>query len=125
MLLFYFNRRNDKGRIARETIKKILRNVDNADIHVRIPQVTLGELLIFYCKPTNDECDPSRMITLIKKKLQADYPSVNDNILVLAKELMTNDRSIKPYDSVLVAHALVDKSTKWLLTTDQTLISNF
>jgi predicted nucleic acid-binding protein len=123
MLLFYFDRSSDNGRIARETIKKILANLDNLDIHVRIPQVVLGELFIFYCNPNNHDCDPSRMITLTKK-LQADYPSANAYTLRLAQELMANDHSIKPNDSVLVAHALLDKATQWLFTTDQALISN-
>lgn len=122
MLLFYFDRRSDKGRVARETIKKIISHLGGSEIHVRIPQVVLGELLIFFCKQKKDECEPSKMIELLKK-LEADYPNANLDILRHAQELMI-DRSIKPNDAVLVAHALLDRSTQWLLTTDQTLITN-
>jgi predicted nucleic acid-binding protein len=122
MLLFYFDRHHDNGRIARETIKKVLENIDNSEIHVRIPQVVLGELFIFYCRPRNEDYDLLKMVGLIKK-LQADFPSANFSTLKLAHELR-KDLSIKPNDAVLVAHALLDASTQWLLTTDQVLISN-
>lgn len=62
------------------------------------------------------------MVDLLKS-LEADYPNANNLILRYAKELM-DDQSIKPNDAVLVAHALLDLPTQWLLTTDQTLITN-
>jgi predicted nucleic acid-binding protein len=125
MLIFYFDRRSDKGRIARETLNKVLDQRSNPEIHVKIPQVSMGEVLLFICKPRrNDDCDPLKMIGFLKK-FGNDHPTVNAEILTLSQELITTDRSIKPNDAILVAHALLDQSTKWLLTTDQTLITNF
>ena len=123
MLIFYFDRRSsDRGRTSRETFKKITDNLGNTEIRVRIPQVVLGEILVFSCKRCKTTYSPSEMIELLKE-LRADYPSANHSILGYAIELMS-DQSIKPNDAVLVAHSLLDKSTQWLLTTDQTLITN-
>lgn len=123
MLIFKFDKRsNDKGRTSRETLKKIIDNLGNAEIRVRIPQVVLGELLVFFCKRRQTTCSPLEMIELLKE-LRADYPSANQGILGCAIDLM-GDQSIKPNDAVLVAHALLDEPTQWLLTTDQTLITN-
>lgn len=123
MLIYYFdNRSNDKGRISRETIKKILSNLGNAEIRVRISQVVLGELLVFFCIRKQDKCSSGDMINLLKE-LKADYPSGNLATMDCAQELMRG-QSIKPNDAMIAAHALLDRSTQWLLTTDQTLITN-
>lgn len=123
ILIYTFDdRSNDKGRTSREIIKKIINNLGNVEIRVRVPQVVLGELLVFFCKRKQTKCTPLQMVDLLKS-LEADYPNANNIILRYAKELM-DDQSIKPNDAVLVAHALLDLPTQWLLTTDQTLITN-
>ena len=83
----------------------------------------MGEILLFICKPNNDDCDPPKMIEFLKR-FGTDHPTVNAEVLALSQELITTDHSIKPNDAILVAHALLDQSTEWLLTTDQTLITN-
>jgi hypothetical protein len=130
MLIFYFDKHSNKqgdkdddmGRIARDTLKKVMAALHNSEIHAKIPQVVLGELFLFFCKENQDAYDPLKFIELIKK-MGNEHPCANTKTLKLCQELL-NDHSIKPNDAVLVAHALLDKSTKWLLTTDQTLITN-
>jgi hypothetical protein len=73
MLIFYFSRRSDQGRVARDTIKKVKAHLGNSEFHVRIPQVVLGKLFIFFCK-RKTECSLSRMIDLLRG-LEADYVS--------------------------------------------------
>jgi predicted nucleic acid-binding protein len=121
MLIYYFDKRSDKGRMARDTIKKVLDHLDNPEIHVRIPQVVLGELLIHFCTRRKAICEPAQMIELLRK-LEADYPTSNPTLIRHAQELMR--QHIKPNDSMLVAHALLDRTTQWLLTTDQLLTTN-
>jgi predicted nucleic acid-binding protein len=121
MFIFYFDKRNDKGRIARETLKKVERHL-GTEIHVKVPLSVLGELLLFICKPKKSDYEPIKMIELLMK-YGNDHPVATLDILNLARELMT-DHTIKPTDALLVAHALLDTTTEWLLTTDTRLITN-
>jgi predicted nucleic acid-binding protein len=123
MLIFYYDKKGDMGRVSRQTIKKVIDNLDNSEIHVRIPQVILGEVLLYFCIRRKPSCEPSE-ITGLLKKLEADYPSSSLSIMRCAQELLTIDHSIKPNDALLVSHALLDRSTRWLLTADQILITN-
>ena len=120
MLIFYFDKTSDKGRIARDTINKIKNGLDNSEIHVKTPQVVLGELLLSSCE---GKCELVKIIKLLKD-LEAEFPSADSEILACAQELMNGDQYIQPNDAMLIAHALKDESTEWLFTTDRNLITN-
>lgn len=120
LLMFHFDK-HDKGRIARATIAQIKNMIKNAEIKVKIPQVVLGELMLNSCK---GKCDSTKIIKLLKE-LNADYPNADSEILECAKELIEEEKGyMKPNDALIVAHALKDNSTTWLLTTDKELIGN-
>jgi len=120
LLMFYFDK-HDKGRTARATISQITKMTKNGEINVKVSQVVLGELLLNSCE---GKCDSTKIIKLLKD-LKADYPNSNSEILGCARELIADENGyMQPNDALIVAHALKDNSTTWLLTTDKILIGN-
>jgi len=123
ILIFYFDKTDDKGRVARSSITQVIRSLENPEIKVRISQVVLGELMMNFC---NGKCESDKIKELFVKLNvgYSDMPSTSLKDLTCAKEIMDAQHRMKPNDALIVAQVLEDPSAKWLLTTDGKLIGN-
>lgn len=124
ILIFYFDKKRDKGRIARTSITQLERSLnENPQIKVKIPQVVLGELMMNYC---NGKCDLNEIKKLLVRLNvgYSDMPSAKPDEWHCAEEIVGAQWQIKPNDALLVAQVLKDPSATWLLTTDGKLIGN-
>jgi len=124
VLMFSFDKKDDRGRDARKTIARLIRSLrENPEIKVKISQVVLGELMMHSC---NGKCESGKVMELFEKLniRSSDMPSVSLNVLVCASEILNANLRIGPNDALLVAQVLKDPLATWLLTTDTKLIGN-
>lgn len=122
---FYFDRDDDRGRVARASIAQVERSLENnSEIQVKIPQVVLGELMLAVCEGKCDQEDIKKLLVRLNVEVWRDMPTVNSEILLHAKDILDKNPLLGPNDALLAAHALTDGSTTWLLTTDEKLIVN-
>jgi hypothetical protein len=56
--------------------------------------------------------------------LQAKTPVPDIKSYKIALELMQDDVQLKPTDALIVAQALADHTSEWLITTDSLLLDN-
>jgi predicted nucleic acid-binding protein len=124
ILMFYYDKKEDKRRAARSSIMQVERSLDeNHEIKVKISQVVLGELMMHYC---NGKCESEEIKNLFVKLNigNSDLPSVSLEALACAKEILDVQRRINPNDALIVAQVLNDSLATWFLTTDTKLIGN-
>jgi hypothetical protein len=124
ILMFYFDRKDDKGRIARSSLAQVVKSIEeNSEIKVKISQVVLGELMLHFC---NGKCEPYKMKELLATLNvgYSDMPSAGLEALTCANEILDAQRQIKPNDALIVAQVINDPLATWLLTTDGKFIGN-
>ena len=124
ILMFSFDKKDDRGREARKTIARLTRSLrENPEIKVKISQVVLGELMMHSC---NGKCESDKMMELLEKLnvQSSDMPSVSHDALICASEILNANLRIGPNDALIVAQVLKDPLATWFLTTDTRLIGN-
>ena len=98
--------------------------VPKPDIMVKIPIISLGECVIWLLEHDNNGGLVADLQTLVKAKLQVNTPPPDDRSYKIAFELMSDDERMKPTDTLIVAQALADHTSEWLITTDLPLLNN-
>jgi hypothetical protein len=124
VLISYFDRRKkDQSRTARETIHKIISNVDrNPEISVKIPTLVLGEvyLWILRCNQLELASDFARLFN----QMNADFPAPAKEHYKLAAKLLEMDQYLENHDALIVSHPILDNDTTWFFTHESKLHNN-
>jgi len=124
ILIGYFER-IDVGRHAREIISQTRKMIRNPEIVVKIPLIILGELAQkIFGKPEQNENFEKMDFLKLFCKLNPIFEGPSYESYNLAARLISEDDRLEPADALLVAQAVVDKTSEWLITTDSVLINN-
>ncbi|MBI5253634.1 MAG: PIN domain-containing protein [Euryarchaeota archaeon] len=118
IIINYF-KEGDIGKHARKVISQAKKMCKNPEVIVKVPLIVLGELTMISMK--KEKIDLSK---LLKRELDAEFTSPNKESYTIAFRLMNEDKLLEAADSLLVAQALTDKISEWLITTDTKLINN-
>ena len=92
---------------------------------VNIPQIIIGEAFAVITRKSSTDDLKERIFDLVEliKTLVSDtdscLPSVEENTINMAKEIMANDSLISWTDAVFISHALVDLDARIVFTTDK------
>lgn len=116
ILIGYFER-SDLGKHSREIISQVRRMAGNPEIVIKIPLIVLGE---FFMRMLDRDED----FTKVFYGFRPEFEGPSFESFKLASNLMRQDKYLKPSDALLVAQAIVDETSEWLITTDQDLINN-
>jgi len=103
-------------RHAGSVFRKIENTLSNPNIKPIMPFVSVGEIvntLIQKGKKDKNE----KMFKLIED-LEADTPPPNKAVIEIAFDILKKDKWFDPTDAIIAAHALCDKYSTRLFTTD-------
>ena len=117
VILIGFFEKSDIGKHSRNVIKQVERMLKNPKIIVKIPLIVLGEFLV---EMLNREEDLSKLFRRINPK----FEGTSRESYELALKLMQQDKYLEANDALMVAQAILDKKSEWLITTDTILIGN-
>jgi len=117
VILIGFFERSDIGAHSRKIIRQTERMLKNREIVVKIPLIVLGEFLAEMLKRNKD-------FSGIFRKLHPIFEGATRESYELALELMQKDKYLEADDALIVAQAILDKKSEWLITTDSNLINN-
>jgi len=122
ILLYYFEKGKDLGRHAREVISQAKGMSTNPDITIKIPLIVIGEFVMKVLEREKTEL----IVELLKllNELKAEITSPSMKSYEIAFKLLTKDKYLKPADALIVAQALDDSTSEWLITTDSDLHEN-
>ena len=123
MLIGYF-KKGDEQKHAKKVMQQAVNMIKNPEITVKIPLISLGECVIRLLCPISELNILDRFQTLIEQTLRAETPAPNIKSYKIALELMQDDAQLKPTDALIVAQALADHTSEWLITTDSLLQDN-
>ncbi len=123
MLIGYF-KKGDEQKHAKDVMQQAVNMIKNPEITVKIPLISLGECVIRLLYPSSELSILDSFQTLIERTLQAKTPVPDIKSYKIALELMQDDVQLKPTDALIVAQALADHTSEWLITTDSLLLDN-
>ena len=114
----------EKNNASKRTIRKVKNTIKrNPEIKVKIPSIALAEISTWLMENSRLTKLSHKLLELIKE-LNADFPAPKKEHYVEALSLLAKDDYLKPHDSLIIAHALLDYSTSHLFTFDTDLIGN-
>jgi predicted nucleic acid-binding protein len=110
---------------ARSEAIHALKRIANSGQTIIIPQLVIGETFF----QIYDNSDPKQLEFNIHKFTEwlqclipytkGHVPAFDDKILNSALEIRDNDSNLDYYDCIIVSHALLDKESLYLYTTDK------
>lgn len=111
--------------ISKELIGR-LRGFRKHKVSIKIPSVVLSEIIheLFFEKNKRLEKEVDKMMHSFLElidDLEIEYVVPSKEHYELAKKILDKDEFIKPHDALIIAHVLLDKSSKYLFTTDGVL----
>ena len=125
VIISYFDEDDrEKHIVSKQTIRKtksIIRK--NPEIKVKIPSIAMAEIFLWLLR-NSELVRLSHDFLRLMEELKADFPSPRKEHYEEAMSLLEKDDYLKPHDSLIVAHALLDNNTTHLLTFDTDLIDN-
>ena len=107
------------SRHAKKVIHQARKMCKNPEIIIKVPLIVLGELTM-----ETIEQDGITLSSLFGRVIDAEFTSGSRDSYKIASELMGKDDRLTPADALLVAQALTNKTSEWLITTDGNLINN-
>ena len=122
VIIGYF-KKGDERKHSKGVIEKAATMIKNPDIMVKIPLISLGECMNWLFNSNNGGIVENLQM-LIEVKLNANTPPPDEESYKIAFELMRADNHMKPTDALIVAQALADPASEWLITTDSKLLDN-
>jgi len=122
VIVGYF-KKGDEREHSKDVIEKAATMIKNPDIMVKIPIISLGECMNWLFNSNNGGIVENLQM-LIEVKLNANTPPPDEESYKIAFELMMADNHMKPTDALIVAQALADRTSEWLITTDSKLLDN-
>jgi predicted nucleic acid-binding protein len=123
VIIGYF-KKGDERKHSKGVIEKAATMIKNPDIMVKIPLISLGECAIWLLDHNPNGGLVADLRTLVKAKLKAKTPPPDKRSYKIAFELMEDDGHIEPTDALIVAQAIADHTSEWLITTDSVLLDN-
>ena len=123
VIVGYFKKGGEREH-AKNVIYKAATMIKNPDIMVKIPLISLGECAIWLLDHNPNGGLVADLRTLVKAKLKANTPPPDKRSYKIAFELMGGDGHIEPTDALIVAQAIADHTSEWLITTDSVLLDN-
>jgi len=123
VIIGYF-KKGDEREHSKGVIEKAATMIKNPDIMVKIPIISLGECAIWLLDHDINGGLITDLRTLVKAKLKANTPPPDKRSYKIAFELMEDDGRMEPTDALIVAQALADRTSEWLITTDSILLDN-
>ena len=123
IIVGYF-KKGDEQKHAKDVMQQAVNMIKNPEITVKIPLISLGECVIRLLYPSSELSILDSFQTLIERTLQAKTPVPDIKSYKIALELMQDDVQLKPTDALIVAQALADHTSEWLITTDSLLLDN-
>ncbi len=115
--------KKDQKQYAKMVFRKLKKTiVTNPNISVIIEFVSVGEIVNTLIK--RNWTDKTEDIFQLLKNLRVDIRPPDKEILRLALRILKEDELIESTDAVIVAHALYDKNSTHLLTTDRVMIES-
>lgn len=119
----------DTQKEATDLFQKISKTITNPNIKVVIPFIVLGELINNINREISDDMNKTQVFfkfwELINKLIKADFSPPRCNCIPIAKRVMVKDDQIEPTDLHIVAQALEDPYSSFLLTTDSKIIESY
>lgn len=123
VIVGYFKKGGEREH-TKNVIYKAATMIKNPDIMVKIPIISLGECAIWLLDHDINGGLITDLQTLVKAKLKANTPPPDKRSYKIAFELMGDDGRMEPTDALIVAQALADRTSEWLITTDSILLDN-
>jgi len=125
ILIGYFeHKKSDIRKISRDAVNRVINmEKENREIMVKIPSIVLAEFML-WCVRNNCLYEFSAGFEDLMKKLNAEFPSPNKDHYDEVSLLMKKDNFLEPHDALVITHALLDRSTTWVLTTERALHNN-
>lgn len=100
----------------------------NPEIKIKIPLIVLGEFMSELTQKEIKDEKSQEIIFRLKQQILLPFgreiPAPSRETYNVALELMNRDHHLKPTDALIVAQALVDEESEWLITTDGSLLDN-
>ncbi|MEA1994024.1 MAG: hypothetical protein U9N35_06505 [Euryarchaeota archaeon] len=120
---------SDTQKEAKDLFQKISKTITNPNIKVVIPFIVLGELINNINREISGDVNKNKIFfkfwKLINRLIKADFSPPRGNFIPIAKRVMEKDDKIEPADLHIVAQALEDPNSSFLLTTDSKIIESY
>ena len=125
IIIAYFDENDkEKNTVSKKTVRKVKSTIRrNPEIEIKIPSIALAEIFSWFLKDSRLPKVSHDFLKLVSE-LRVDFPSPRKEHYKEAVSLLERDDYLKPHDSLIVAHALLDSSTTHLLTFDRDLITS-
>ena len=127
-LIHYLMGNGDEVSRARKQVIKAKQMVEkNSDIHVKIPFVATGEFINQICYNRMGLSEKSAILSKffdLFKNMNIDFIPARVDSFRLAAQIKDRDRRLDDTDILIVAQALCDLNSTFLLTNDPDLIGS-